>query len=76
MAHDKYRKSKDKKVRASKIARRARLPPGQNKYSCGNLQIITRFCETLSRPCSKPPRRWTDRGAEPQALCEFWLTSE
>jgi len=40
------------------------------------LQIITRCCETPSRLCSQPPRRWTDRGPEPQTLCEFWLTSE
>ena len=31
--------------------------PGQNKYFCGNLQIITRFCETPSGPSIKPPRR-------------------
>ena len=29
------------------------VPPGQNKYFCGNLQIITHFCEasTERSPC-------------------------
>jgi hypothetical protein len=35
--------------RASDFARRGVPPPGQNKYFCGNLPIITRLCETPNR---------------------------
>jgi len=33
------------------------LPPVKNKYFCGNLQIIKRFCETCNLPRRRPLRR-------------------
>src|SRR6476646_9223751 len=46
MAHDTCRRAQAGKFRASGSKQRNYYPPVKNKYFCGNLQIITRFCET------------------------------
>ena len=46
------------------------LPPVKNKYFCGNLQIITCFCETSNLPRRSPPRRKQDEGRSDRVPCE------
>ena len=55
MAHAKYRRAPGRTPGHPRSLGKENYTPGQNKYFCGNLQMITWFCETLSGPCSKPP---------------------
>ena len=49
-------------------------PPGENKYFCGNLQIITRFCETLDRAGSRQSAEpWSDCNLDANATDEIGL---
>ena len=53
---------------------RKSIPLGKNKYFCGNLQIITRFCETLDRAGSRQSAEpWSDCNLGANATDEIGL---